>query len=89
VKEGKLNANGVSAGDKRPFFAYVAPKAPHIEDGPGWPMAQPAPWYNQSSLFEGIKAPRTPNWNLSAPDHHWLVRTQVRKRFLFPTVCSY
>lgn len=57
-------------------MAYVAPKAPHIEDGNGWPMAQPAPWYNDSSLFSGIQAPRTPNWNLSAPDHHWLVRSQ-------------
>jgi N-acetylglucosamine-6-sulfatase len=65
-----------TAGDKRPFFAYVAPKAPHIEDGNGWPIAQPSPWYNGSAIFEGRTAPRTPNWNASAPDHHWLVRTQ-------------
>ena len=37
-------------------------------------MAQPAPWYNET--FAGVAAPRTPNWNLSAPDHHWLVRQQ-------------
>lgn len=23
--------------------------------------------------FAGIKAPRTPNWNKKAPDHHWFV----------------
>ena len=38
-------------------------------------MAQPAPWYNET--FAGVAAPRTPNWNLSAPDHHWLVREQA------------
>ena len=26
-----------------PFFAYIAPKAPHIQDGPGWPVALAAP----------------------------------------------
>eukprot|EP00947_MAST-08B_sp_MAST-8B-sp1_P004860 g4860.t1 len=71
-------AEGASA---PPFFAYVAVKAPHIQDGPGWPMAIPAPWYslNSSSAgsrFAGAKAPRTPNWNASCPDHHWLIRTQ-------------
>ena len=39
-------------------------------------MAQPAPWYNDSGIFEGMLAPRTPNWNVSAPYHHWLVRSQ-------------
>lgn len=61
---------------RKPFFAYIALKAPHIEDGPGWPITEPAPWYNQSSIFPNIKAPRTPNWNASCPDHHWLIRTQ-------------
>lgn len=58
----------------KPFFAYIAVKAPHIQDGPGWPITLPAPWYNET--FPGLKAPRTPNWNASCPDHHWMIRTQ-------------
>ena len=50
-----------------PFFAYVAPHAPHIP-------ATPAPWYRNE--FVGGKAPRTPNYNYSAPDHHYMIRTQ-------------
>lgn len=63
---------------RKPFFAYVAVKAPHIQDGAGWPITLPAPWYsmNDSSLFPGLQAPRTPNWNASCPDHHWLIRQQ-------------
>lgn len=61
---------------RKPFFAYVAVKAPHIQDGPGWPIAHAAPWYNRSDLFPGIQAPRTPNWNASCPDHHYLIRSQ-------------
>lgn len=26
--------------------------------------------------FADLKAPRTPAYNLSAPDHHWLVSSQ-------------
>lgn len=58
----------------KPLFAYIAVKAPHIQDGPGWPIALAAPWH--SSAFEGIGAPRTPNWNASCPGHHWMIRTQ-------------
>ena len=58
----------------KPFFAYVAVKAPHIQDGPGWPVTLPAPWYNDS--FPGVTAPRTPNWNKSCAKHHWMIRTQ-------------
>jgi N-acetylglucosamine-6-sulfatase len=66
----------VSATDsQQPFFAYVSVKAPHLQDGPGFPKAIPAPWYENSSIPE-MKAPRTPNYNLSCPDHHWLVRNQ-------------
>lgn len=60
----------------QPFFAYVAVKAPHIQDGPGWPVAIPAPWHNADRSFPGVQPPRTPNWNASCPEHHWLVRTQ-------------
>eukprot|EP00658_Telonema_sp_P-2_P005555 TRINITY_DN12080_c0_g1_i2.p1 TRINITY_DN12080_c0_g1~~TRINITY_DN12080_c0_g1_i2.p1 ORF type:complete len:289 (-),score=35.60 TRINITY_DN12080_c0_g1_i2:393-1259(-) len=55
-------------------MAYIAVKAPHIQDGPGWPVALPAPWYDHA--FPGLKAPRTPNWNASCPEHHWMIRTQ-------------
>jgi len=61
---------------RKPFFAYVAVKAPHIQDGPGFPITLPAPWYNKTDLFPGLRAPRTPNWNASCPDHHWLIRQQ-------------
>lgn len=61
-----------------PFFAYVSVKAPHLQDGPGFPMAIPAPWYANSSVEDKARhrAPRTPNYNASCPDHHWLVRQQ-------------
>lgn len=52
---------------QHPFFAYIAPHAPHTR-------ASPAP--GTDGYFCGMKAPRTPNWNASAPDHHWLVRSQ-------------
>lgn len=61
--------------DPKPFFAYVSVKAPHLQDGEGFPKAIPAPWYSNSTIPEQ-KAPRTPNYNLSCPDHHWLVRNQ-------------
>ena len=50
-----------------PFFAYVAPHAPHVP-------ATPAPWYRNE--FSKYKVPRTPNYNYSALDHHYIVRTQ-------------
>ena len=53
--------------EDRPFFAYVAPHAPHVP-------ATPAPWY--AAKFTGLKAPRTPNYNYSAFDHHYVVRSQ-------------
>lgn len=51
----------------KPFFAYVAPHAPHVP-------ATPAPWY--ATEFSGLKAPRTPNYNFSAVDHHYVIRSQ-------------
>ena len=41
-----------------PFLAYIGPHAPHYP-------AQPAPWYEHA--FDNVKAPRTPNYNLSSP----------------------
>ena len=49
-------------------------QAPHIQDGPGWPEALPAPKY--ASRFSDVQAPRNPNYNASCPDHHWLIRQQ-------------
>lgn len=59
----------------QPFFAYVSVKAPHIQDGPYFPQTIPAPWYHNVTIPEKM-APRTSNYNLSCPDHHWLVRNQ-------------
>ena len=50
-----------------PFFAYVAPHAPHVP-------STPAPWYMDN--FAGMNAPRTPNYNYSALDHHYVIRSQ-------------
>ena len=63
------------AADRKPFFAYIAVKAPHIEDGPGWPVSVPAPWY-EDAFSPTLRAPRTSNWNVTYPDHHWLIRQQ-------------
>lgn len=51
----------------RPFFAYVGTHAPHQP-------ATPAPWYEDA--FDDYEALRTPSYNYSAPDHHYLVRSQ-------------
>jgi len=59
---------------RKPFFSFVSVKAPHIQDGPGWPVAIPEKKYK--SAFPSIKAPRQPNWNVSCPAHHWLIRQQ-------------
>jgi arylsulfatase A-like enzyme len=42
---------------------------------PDFPKAIPAPWYQNTTIPEE-KAPRIPNYNLSCPNHHWLVRNQ-------------
>jgi hypothetical protein len=55
-------------------MAYIAPKAPHIQDGAGYPITIPAPWYQDE--FPGVIAPRTPSWNYSAVDHHWMIAQQ-------------
>ena len=51
----------------RPFFVYIAPHAPHVP-------ATPAPWY--ADKFSDKQAPRTPNYNYSATDHHYVIRQQ-------------
>ena len=47
----------VTAGE--PFFAYVAPKAPHNAEGQGAPV--PAP--RDRHAYDGLKAPRPPSFN--------------------------
>lgn len=51
----------------QPFAMIVTPKAPHI-------AATPAPWYR--TRFSDRQAPRTPAYNFSALDHHWVVAQQ-------------
>lgn len=51
----------------KPFFAYIAPHAPHLP-------ATPAPWYEDA--FDNFTAPRTPAYNYTALDHHWVIRQQ-------------
>ena len=53
--------------EDKPFFAYIAPHAPHLP-------ATPAPWYNNT--FNNFTAPRTPSYNYTALDHHWVIRQQ-------------
>lgn len=73
---GNISAQWIKqkAAADRPFFAYIATKAPHIQDGDDWPITIPAPWYNKT--FPGIAPPRTPNYNFSALDHHQLIASQ-------------
>ena len=56
------------------FLCPLPTQAPHIQDGQGWPITIPAPWYNET--FPGLRAPRTPNYNFSATDHHWMIAQQ-------------
>jgi N-acetylglucosamine-6-sulfatase len=50
---------GTSANASAPFFAYVAPIAPHREKGSGKPV--PAP--RDEHTYDGLKAPRLPSFN--------------------------
>ena len=71
-------ANDNENNNKKPFFALISLKAPHIEDGEGFPKAIPAPWYLNDNVLESeSKAPRTPNYNCSVEDHHWLAQNQL------------
>jgi len=47
----------VTAGE--PFFAYVAPKAPHNAEGQGVPVSAP----RDRHAYDGLKAPRPPSFN--------------------------
>lgn len=58
---------------KKPWMVTVGNRAPHQ------PFS-PAPWYEEgmpaSAWIDDLKAPRTPDYNASCPDHHWLVAHQ-------------
>jgi len=53
----------------KPFFLTVASKAPHA------PFT-PAPWYETDTFVDGLQAPRTPNYNVTGKDMHWLIDQQ-------------
>ena len=53
----------------KPFFAYLAPHAPHSP-------ATPAPWYANKKYDNSTIVPRLPTWNMSAPDHNWMVAVE-------------
>eukprot|EP00041_Stephanoeca_diplocostata_P019717 m.428607 g.428607 ORF g.428607 m.428607 type:complete len:603 (+) comp21380_c1_seq4:98-1906(+) len=69
IKNSLQRTQGESAEDsaRQPFFAYIAPHAPHTR-------ATPMP--GTDGYFLGWKAPRFASYNASLPDHHWLVRAQ-------------
>ena len=48
-----------------PFFAYIAPHAPHMP-------TTPAPWYMDTPL-PVQRAPRTPAYNASGAGKHWVI----------------
>ncbi|KAM0289125.1 hypothetical protein ACHAO9_006345 [Fusarium lateritium] len=56
---------------KNPFFVAIAPIAPHsninVDREPGSPMTIPIPAERHSHLFEGVKVPRTENFNPDSP----------------------
>eukprot|EP01060_Flectonema_neradi_P003729 TRINITY_DN1242_c1_g1_i1.p1 TRINITY_DN1242_c1_g1~~TRINITY_DN1242_c1_g1_i1.p1 ORF type:complete len:536 (+),score=103.61 TRINITY_DN1242_c1_g1_i1:44-1651(+) len=49
----------VPVGERKPFFAYVGPHAPHFP-------SEPAPWHVH--LYNNYTAPVTPNYNISSPN---------------------
>jgi len=57
-----------SVAASKPFFAYIAPHAPHLP-------STPAAWYVNATNVP-THAPRTVTYNFSALDHHWLISSQ-------------
>lgn len=62
-----LNWIRESTAAAQPWFLYLALHAPHGD-------ATPAPWY--TDLPVAAVAPRSPSWNYSGADHHWLIQQQ-------------
>ncbi|CAE7232448.1 Gns [Symbiodinium pilosum] len=64
------------AGAKQPFFAYVAPHAPHISDAQYPYITQAAPWH--AGATGNVTAPRTANWNVPNTRAHPLIANQPK-----------
>jgi N-acetylglucosamine-6-sulfatase len=58
-------AQAAASGGK-PFFAYLAPHAPHFP-------AEPAPWYQSAPLPSDV-APRLPSYNASTDGKSWALQ---------------
>ena len=64
------------AGARQPFFAYIAPHAPHLADAQFPYVTQAAPWY--AGATGHATAPRTPNWNVPNVGAHPLIAKQPK-----------
>jgi arylsulfatase A-like enzyme len=53
---------------KLPFFAFIGTSGPHLG-------VVPAPWHRRRTSELTVQAPRTPNFNMLATDHHPLLST--------------
>ena len=51
-----------------PFFAFIGTSGPHLG-------VVPAPWHRRRTAELSVLAPRTPNFNVLAADHHPLLST--------------
>ena len=53
---------------QEPFFAFIGTSGPHLG-------VIPAPWHRRRTIELTVQAPRTPNFNMLATDHHPLLST--------------
>ena len=49
----------VHSNPQKPFLNFISVKAPHIQDGPGYPVSIPAPWYANTSIPEETAPPNS------------------------------
>ena len=56
------------AAKQTPFFAFIGTSGPHLG-------VVPAPWHRRRTSELTVIAPRTPNFNMHATDHHPLLST--------------
>ena len=59
---------GLVAKKQLPFFAFIGTSGPHLG-------VVPAPWHRRRTAELQVQAPRTPNFNMHAADHHPFVAT--------------
>lgn len=55
----------------KPWFAYVGPHAPHLP-------STPAAWYQEAPIPTYDTLHKTPTYNYSALDRHWMIRADAR-----------